>query len=260
MTQIVPDRSGKVGNTKQLSPCFHHMITIAATDNIDDILIRSKLSEVCDKYSFQLEKGEKTDYLHYQIYCHTKQKMRMTAFKKRFGNTIHYERVQDFDKAFAYCQKEETRQAGPWVYPPEIRVIHPNDMYPWQRNIVKMCEEEPDNRTIHWYWEPEGRTGKTTLAKYLCVKKDAVFVSGKKNDVLYAASIKDSRIYIIGYSRDKEDYVSYDALECLKDGIYFCSKYESNMVCRNPPHVIVFANFAPDITKLSKDRWNIIKL
>lgn len=53
------------------------------------------------------------------------------------------------------------------------------------------------------------------------------------------------------------EYVSYSALEELKDGIFFSGKYESSMVMTNNLHIFVFANFEPDRSKLSKDRWEI---
>ena len=39
-----------------------------------------------------------------------------------------------------------------------------------------------------------------------------------------------------------------------------CSKYESKPVIRNSPHVIVFANFEPDKSALSEDRWLILNI
>jgi hypothetical protein len=46
-------------------------------------------------------------------------------------------------------------------------------------------------------------------------------------------------------------------MENVKDGLFFSTKYESGMVRYNPPHVIVFANVPPDVTKMSADRWVI---
>lgn len=57
-----------------------------------------------------------------------------------------------------------------------------------------------------------------------------------------------------------ENYVSYEAIESVKDGIFFSGKYESGMTIFNQPHIICFANFAPDIGKMSSDRWKIFEL
>lgn len=68
---------------------------------------------------------------------------------------------------------------------------------------------------------------------------------------------KELKVAIFGYPRTAENFVSYAALEVVKDGIFYNTKYESGMVMYNVPHVVVLANFPPDQTKLSADRWVI---
>ena len=51
--------------------------------------------------------------------------------------------------------------------------------------------------------------------------------------------------------------MSYSAIESLKDGLLFSGKYEGGVKLFPPPHVVIFANFLPDMTKLSIDRWDI---
>ena len=63
--------------------------------------------------------------------------------------------------------------------------------------------------------------------------------------------------YFIQYPRSKEPYVSYECLETLKDGLWTTAKYEGEVVVRNSPHVVVFANFPPNTAALSMDRWKI---
>ncbi len=65
---------------------------------------------------------------------------------------------------------------------------------------------------------------------------------------------------VIDIPRANEGNVSYQAIEDLKNGALFSTKYESGMCVFNSPHVVVFANMAPDLNKLSADRWNIIHL
>jgi len=40
--------------------------------------------------------------------------------------------------------------------------------------------------------------------------------------------------------------------------MYLSTKYETIQKIFKVPHIIVMANFKPDRTKLSRDRWNII--
>ncbi len=52
----------------------------------------------------------------------------------------------------------------------------------------------------------------------------------------------------------------YSGLPQSKNGVLFSPKYESGQKIFKPPHVFVFANYEPDQTKLSADRWNIVQL
>ena len=49
-------------------------------------------------------------------------------------------------------------------------------------------------------------------------------------------------------------------MECFKNGYVLDTKYEGQKKRFVPPHIFVFSNSLPDISKLSKDRWNIIDI
>lgn len=139
-------------------------------------------------------------------------------------------------------------------------------LYPWQNEVLGLVEEPACQRKIYWYCGKEGNEGKTSLAKHICMKDERnLYVSGKAADVKFAVSKlvergKFPKVVIFGLPRTSEGYVSYAALEEVKDGIFFSGKYESGMCMFNPPHIIVFANFLPEISKMSKDRWKIYSI
>ena len=55
----------------------------------------------------------------------------------------------------------------------------------------------------------------------------------------------------------KMDFNKYKILEHIKDG----SKYDGKkLIFKKPNVVIVFSTKAPDMSKLSKDRWLILKI
>ena len=51
--------------------------------------------------------------------------------------------------------------------------------------------------------------------------------------------------------------MNYEVIESVKNGVVFSTKYESQMKVFKTPHVIIMANFAPDESKMSSDRWDI---
>ena len=52
----------------------------------------------------------------------------------------------------------------------------------------------------------------------------------------------------------------YSLAEDLKNGRVVSTKYDSKTIFFPIPHVIFFANFEPDFTKWSADRYNVIRL
>lgn len=214
--------------------------------------------------------GENGDYIigkeigdsgtkHLQGYIELKKAMRWTEFG--LPKEIHWEKCKG-DRAanVSYCSKDnDFVYKGLGITKP-VKVLSDDKLYDWQKDIVRIIKSEPDDRTIHWYWEKTGKAGKSTFTKYLAIKFGAVPIEGRKNDILYAAAMFESDIYIMDLERTMEDYVSYGAIEKIKNGCYLCAKYESKPVVRNNPHVIVFANFAPDLSALSVDRWHIVEI
>lgn len=134
----------------------------------------------------------------------------------------------------------------------------------WEIEVLDILKNEPDDRTIYWYWSKEGNIGKTTFTKYLCVNNDACLLSGKGADVRNGALtwLKDKGYYpdlcIFPIPRSiNSDYLSYEAIENIKDACFYSGKYEGGTVCEACPHLFVFANFPPDEARMSSDRWVI---
>lgn len=186
---------------------------------------------------------------------------------KRQVARAHWEKARDWESLVAYCQKEDTRVEGPAkvVGLPVAVVDYWDDelAQDWQREVLEIISGEPDMRKIHWYVDREGGKGKTTLARHICLTySDAIYLSGRPSDIKSAiASLEiKPRICIFDWVRSQDSRVSYQALEEVKNGIFFSSKYESRMVIFNIPHVIVFSNFEPERHRLSADRWDLREL
>lgn len=120
-------------------------------------------------------------------------------------------------------------------------------------------EGHVNNRAVYWIWDATSNKGKTWFATYAAVMMDAiVFSNGKSADLKYAYN--EEHIVIFDFSRTQEDQVNYQAIEQIKNGRVFNTKYESCMNIFEPPHVVCFANFKPDMDAMSRDRWRVTDL
>lgn len=251
------------GNTKlpRVVPCKAWCFTLNNYTK-EEMETLETLFKEHTKYIFGEEIGEECGTPHLQGYIECKVKCRPS---EKFQNKrIHWAKAKaKKDSNVEYCSKDGKVHTNMNILKDPMEGL---TLLPWQENILELLKTRADQRTINWYWEEEGCAGKTTFAKHLCMKHKALYVNGKAADVKCAIveMIKDGKeapeIVIFGFPRVTEDYVSYSALEEVKDGLFFSGKFESRMCVFNPPHVIVFANFKPDTTKLSKDRWRIVNI
>lgn len=258
---------GKDSNTANPSPspAKKWLLTIKETDIKQNELI-NMFQNIGVYYKFQLEQGETTNYMHYQCYIELKEKKRLTYFKSILP-TAHCEKVRNVDAAIKYCGKEETRQGTTqeWRQPkyPNIKVISEDKFYNWQVELLNKLREEPDDRSIYWYWSEKGKTGKSQFSKYLVVKHDALMIGSKANDIFYAITTKEPKpkILIMDIPRCiSPEKIAYEAIENVKGGVFFSGKYESQQTVMNSPHILIFSNYEPMLDFMSIDRWIVKRI
>lgn len=264
--------SGEEGNSRpppQISPSKNWCFT---WNNYNSSIV-PKFQTLLDfngKYIFQEEVGDEGTP-HLQGYIEFKEKVRPVSRIPAKEYPIHWEKAKgNKTQNQLYCTKLSTGKGKVYtnmkaVAKPLKDPLEGKELYPWQKEVIAICDQEPDDRTIYWYWEPDGATGKTALAKHLCIHYDALMLSGKAADIKYGVSQwqekgKNTHVFVFNITRTKEDFVSYEALESVKDGIFFNGKYESGMCMFNPPHIFVFANFEPKYEAMSKDRWKVVRI
>lgn len=235
-------------------------------DDIKYLVTKLKGSK---RYVFQEEICPTTGTPHLQGYAEWDHAIRFSTLKN-WDKKIHWKKCENYIKAQQYCQKDRSLKKGGKRYLHNILIENtdPEDEYdikqekPWQREIIKIIQGVPDKRKIYWYWSNKGNVGKSTLALHLILKYDAIEVGGTKKDIAQAIRSrveagKNIKIALIDISRSAFNKVSYQAIEALKNQKIFCPKYESSMLVFKRPHVIVFANYPPEIQNLSQDRWMI---
>lgn len=225
------------------------------------------LDRYCKELYFQLEEGEETGYMHWQGCFSLYEKERLAQAKDIVGfEQVKLLPIKNWHAAKNYVMKNRTRIAGPWTKATVfIKTI--TTLWPWQRALEMHLEDEPDDRTITWIWRDQGSLGKSAFCKYMAVKHNAtILTNGKTADIAFILP-DNPKIIIFDLPRSSEDgyggsnrKFNYTALEKIKDGMLMSSKYKSKIKMFNSPHIIVFANWPPDTTALSEDRWDIVHM
>jgi len=222
------------------------------------------MSQRCD-FMVQLEKGDEKETPHLQGVVFFENARSFEQVKQLFPRW-HHEKCANKKAAIEYCSKQHGFQGRRWnrgfALPPKdpLKGI---DLRPWQEEMKRMLKEEPDNRTVHWFWCKLGASGKTAMQKSLAINENALIVSGKGADIKYAIANRVNKekkslpIVCFNFPRSMEEFISYESIEQIKDGLFFSGKYESEQCIFDPPHVFCFANYPPKMEKLSSDRWDV---
>ena len=239
----------------------------------------TKLSEYfndnCTKWIFQKEKGTETGYEHFQCRITLKHKMRLINVREKMVEKLG---ITGFhltptsrncirNNEEYYVTKEETRIDGPWKngdlsVPSFFR--NPT-LRPWQQQIVNEIEAyTPEQRTINAIVNTTGNQGKTFLANYLGAN-DRIYnippLPDYKDIMQFMRSIyKDPKPVFIDIPRglsSKTQESFYSAIETIKGGYLYDTRYKANIKYINPPCVYIFCNYFPRRGNLSWDRWNV---
>lgn len=261
-----------------------------SAEELDELLQEAGSTQ----HTFQLEIGKKGTP-HFQLCVRFQNAKSFSAVRKLLGKN-HIEPVKSWNSSICYCTKEDTRSKGPWLWGISeekleeirakedgakaakdfekkkleakiLRIAESNitKLKNWQKQLESELEGEADDRKIIWVCGKRGGEGKTAFARYLAekYKSDLLYVnSGKSADITFAASEipGGAEIVIFNFTRTNEGKISYQAIEQLKDGLFFSPKYESKSMRTIFPHVVVFSNFWPDTDALSLDRWDIRRI
>jgi hypothetical protein len=143
-----------------------------------------------------------------------------------------------------------------------VKEVPQHDLKEWQSSLKQILDSEPDDRTVVFVVDEIGNAGKSWFAHWYTqnVGKSQVLLPGKKADMAYTLD-PTIRVLFMDAPRSKQgEYLMYDFLEDVKNGYVFSSKYESRVKRLSQVHVVVNMNEEPDMTKLSRDRYNVIHI
>jgi len=186
--------------------------------------------------------------------------MNEERFKAVFKLAVNFEQTTNTDVRMIFMSPDYRNAELRQTYVDEIAKCALRD---WQRDLLKILSLPPPDRVIQWWWEPIGNAGKTFMSKYLTSTRNAVVCQFmKKEDMLHVLCkrIKSStKVIVFDMVRTSQGDLSalYEVLEMVSDRLLCSGKYDSQQMYIPKVHVVVFANYPPDITAMSADRWEV---
>ena len=247
----------------------------ADNQNQNPEAIKTKLRALAKKWTFQLERGEETGYLHYQG--------RISLFKKCLPSKAHQlfdtftmnyiEPTSKAGRDSFYVLKEQTRVEGPWkdtdpdiFIPIQYQNIQFHD---YQQEIYD--NKDINHRQINLVFDPKGNNGKTTIGALSSIKKGYIYLPfiNDYEDLMATMLCKcydvtrDPKVVLLDMPRalgkDRLGQI-YAGLETIKGGYLFDKRYHFKEWWINAPSIYVFSNKMPDLKYLSLDRWRFLKI
>ncbi len=248
--------------------------------------LKEMLDEVCKAYAFQLERGDISKRLHFQFHLNMKKRSNAAGLanklRRLFTNDTSVRCMKADSKAagLVYPVKDDSRVAGPWtknipaaVMPSAreewLEIYKKVEWKPWQKELIDCADKRAltDDRKILWIYDELGAIGKTYLIRYLVAKNKDVIVASGASKYIKSSLVKHPNTKLVIYTvpRSQEGFISFTALELVKDGLFYSAfGTDCAMVLLRPGvQVWVLANFAPseeDKKKLTNDRWFIVDL
>lgn len=139
-----------------------------------------------------------------------------------------------------------------------------SSLRPWQDDLRSILEQDcDDDRTVCFFVDKEGNKGKSWFCRYMLTEyseRVQVLGVGKIADLAFMVD-PEKDIFLFDCARSSTEFLQYQMLEKLKDRYVISTKYASTAkIIRKLPHVCVFMNEDPDMSKLSDDRYSVITL
>lgn len=279
-----------LGNTKTKTTRSRRWIfTINNYSEEEYIELKEKLhSNPVEKYIIGKEVG-KQGTPHLQGYVYFKDTKTFQTVKAFIGDRAHLEMAKGKPADnFKYCSKDGDfvahgfdEEKGFKEKAQEILCARRHALLArydtvvwrgWQARVLETLSRQPDSRTIHWVFDPDGNSGKSFLTKYIYLTRPVIIADGKKDNIFNQVLgmlngdekkqilPQEPEVILLDIPRSSEGYINYGVLEQLKNGLIYSGKYEGGCAAFGDVHVIVFANFMPDMEAFSQDRWDIIRI
>ena len=139
--------------------------------------------------------------------------------------------------------------------------------FEWQKELWELLQTKPDNRRVIWLYSKKGKIGKTRFCQWVELNQNmkgivinnvgrmADFTQGIMREL--NQGWRGDTVFL-NLAKNYCDRTSvYEACEMISDGLITSTKYQGGRIWLNDMHIVVFANFPPQTSCLSEDRWYI---
>jgi hypothetical protein len=255
-----------VSNFPPKNACRWFDITISCDKYDNHLDLIEIFNNKCDKWCIQKEKGATTGFLHFQCRVQMKVKTRtpnkVTTITDARWSVTSTENTNNFD----YQTKNYTRVEGPWtndddiIYiPRQVRKI--KEWFPFQKEIENTIHDWDENH-INLIYDPSGWCGKTSIINKMYAEKKAMRIPATLKDanqlMQFCYCQGRQRAYMMDVPRSMvHQRFIWIALEELKSGYCYDTRYAGKSFLQDSPNIWVFTNTMPDISFLTRKRWKI---
>lgn len=203
---------------------------------------------------------------HLQGYIEFKDAKTFSSIKA-WNTRLHLEKAKGSrQQNFNYCSKDGDFITNDSYYK-MMNDYNDVEWRPWQLDIINKIEGPVNKRKIYFIVDVDGNKGKSFLTKYLFLKyRDEILITNGKagdsfNQVLtHLTQDLSIKVLIVDIPRSVLNFVSYQAIEKIKDGLFYSGKYEGGICCFETPHIFIFMNQQPNLDAMSNDRYDIIEV
>lgn len=258
---------GKKEKKKQVSPAKHwHFTWNNYPENWKDLVV-PEFQRFGLSYVVGVEVAPTTGTPHLQGFISSKKKIRPFSINLKVSDWSKMRST--VEQSIEYCCKGGNYiihgYPEPPKPPPALDTVELQEG--WQTEIFEKLKGPVEQRKIYWVWSREGGLGKSTFARYVVMNiEHTLVVEGKSSDMKFmiADYMENNngwwpQVVILDVPRQSQDFLSYTGMEGVKNGLFASTKYKGRMVITNQPHMIVLANFPPNLDNdvMSKDRFII---
>ena len=261
-----------------MTQCACWDLRFSQTEEVNHRYLIDRFSKIAKKWVFQLEKGEETGYIHYQCRISLTKKTTKQPLLTMFEHPPQYAKPttkENYknDNVF-YVVKEQTRIDGPWKSTDAkpkfipIQFRHIKELYPYQDKIIKNYNFNFRNCNI--IIDLLGNIGKSVLAFMCYLHLNALYIppmNDAQKIIEYISSVLEHveddqtptmMLFDLPRSMSKDClFGMYSAIEQLKTGFLYDTRYKGRGRWINSPNIWVFTNEAPDTARLTADRWSL---